>query len=64
MTHRIGNSTVRVRFGDICQSECEVIVSSDDSRLDGGAADWVCNVLRTEGISYLDQTHPRTLSAR
>ena len=36
MTHRIGNSTVRVLFGDICQSQCEVIVSSDDSRLSQG----------------------------
>lgn len=36
MTHRIGNSEVRVISGDICESKCEVIVSSDDSRLTQG----------------------------
>ena len=36
MTHRIGNSEVKVMSGDICQSKCEVIVSSDDSRLTQG----------------------------
>ena len=36
MTHRIGNSEVKVISGDICQSKCEVIVSSDDSRLTQG----------------------------
>ncbi len=36
MTHRIGNSEVKVISGDICESKCEVIVSSDDSRLSQG----------------------------
>ena len=36
MTHRIGNSEVKVISGDICESKCEVIVSSDDSRLTQG----------------------------
>ncbi len=36
MTHRIGNSEVKVVSGDICESRCEVIVSSDDSRLSQG----------------------------
>ena len=36
MTHRIGNSEVRVISGDIRESKCEVIVSSDDSRLTQG----------------------------
>lgn len=36
MTHRIGNSEVKVISGDICDSKCEVIVSSDDSRLTQG----------------------------
>ncbi len=36
MTHRIGNSEVKVIHGDICDSKCEVIVSSDDSRLSQG----------------------------
>jgi O-acetyl-ADP-ribose deacetylase (regulator of RNase III) len=36
MTHRIGNSVVKVISGDICESKCEVIVSSDDSRLSQG----------------------------
>ena len=36
MTHRIGNSEVKVISGDICKSKCEVIVSSDDSRLSQG----------------------------
>jgi O-acetyl-ADP-ribose deacetylase (regulator of RNase III) len=36
MIHRIGNSEVKVISGDICESKCEVIVSSDDSRLSQG----------------------------
>ena len=36
MTHRIGNSVVRVASGDICTSKCEVIVSSDDSHFTQG----------------------------
>lgn len=36
MTHRIGNSEVKVISGDICESKCDVIVSSDDSRLSQG----------------------------
>ena len=36
MTHRIGNSEVKVISGDICKSKCDVIVSSDDSRLSQG----------------------------
>lgn len=36
MTYRIGNSEVKVISGDICESKCEVIVSSDDSRLSQG----------------------------
>lgn len=41
-THRIGNSEVKVLVGDICKSKCEVIVSSDDSRLTQGG-----------GVSYM-----------
>ena len=40
--HRIGNSEVKVLVGDICKSKCEVIVSSDDSRLSQGG-----------GVSYM-----------
>ncbi len=36
MTNRIGNSEIKVIHGDICNSKCEVIVSSDDSRLSQG----------------------------
>ena len=36
MIHRIGNSEVEVISGDICESKCDVIVSSDDSRLSQG----------------------------
>lgn len=36
MTHRIGNSEITVVRGDICRSECEVLVSSDNSRLSQG----------------------------
>jgi len=36
MTYRIGNSVIGVITGDICGSKCDVIVSSDDSRLSQG----------------------------
>ena len=36
MIHRIGNSEIKVISGDICESKCDVIVSSDDSRLSQG----------------------------
>lgn len=33
MEFKINNSTVRTRFGSICDSGCQVIVSSDDCSL-------------------------------
>ena len=42
IAHKIGNSEVKVVVGDICMSKCEVIVSSDDSRLSQGG-----------GVSYM-----------
>ena len=36
MIYRIGNSAINVLQGDICHSKCEVLVSSDNSRLSQG----------------------------
>ena len=47
MTHRIGNSVVKVIPGNICRSKCEVIVSSDDSRLTQGGG--VSNAIACAG---------------
>lgn len=58
MTYRIGNSVVKVNRGDICRSESEVIVSSDDSRLtQSGGVSWA--IARAGGCAIRD--HARKL---
>ena len=52
MTHRIGNSEVKVISGDICESKCEVIVSSDDSRLSQGGG--VSHVIDDDLHDFID----------
>ena len=51
MTYKIGNSKIKVVSGDICQSTCEAIVSSDDNWLSqGGGVSRAISVAAGEAV--------------
>lgn len=51
MKHRIGNSEIKVVSGDICQSKCEAIVSSDDNWLSqGGGVSYAISIAGGKAI--------------
>ena len=51
MRYRIGNSVIKVVSGDICQSKCEAIVSSDDNWLSqGGGVSYAISIAGGKAI--------------